>query len=887
MSVYVVRAFMRMREELTTGTVILKRLAQIDKKLLEHDVVLQDVVEKLLPLLNPPPEESRSAGSGFTRTLDSPPLPARRLSPAHDIAAFRLLPLPKPESRSRPPLAPLRSPAWGFFLIAETRSMIDRENSNYHKRVPQLRMVYYAHTAEDENGRPLPESSGRWQPLSAHLRNVAELAAEFAAPLGLSTEAELAGLLHDLGKYAARFQARLHDHSIHGINHWAAGAVHALNQLRSALVAYSVDGHHTGLPAAGDLAQIRQRASLVELWRQHTGCPEPIAELLARFAADGLVLPPAPPAPGKDHFASALRARFLFSCLVDADFLDTERHFDPEAAKQRSVPSLRPEQSLDRLFAALAEKPADGPVNRLRRQLLADCLAASGKPSGLFTLTAPTGSGKTLSSLAFALKHIAAHNDALTPTDPRRLRRVIVVIPYTSIIEQTAQVYRELFEQAFGPDYVLEHHSAVAPREHSGEREQDAEDERLRRARLASENWASPVVVTTSVQFFESLFAHKPGDCRKLHNIVRSVVLFDEVQTLPPRLVPSLLSAVRLLTQEPYGVTAVFMTATQPAFTSAKTALPYGWEPMEISSNPGAMADALCRTRIELPASDTRLPWPTLAAQLCAHPQALCVVNTTAHARDLFRQLPPENRFHLSARLCPAHRQEKLQLIRERLAAGAPCRLVSTQLIEAGVDVDFPVAFRALGPLDSIIQTAGRCNREGRSAEPRPVIVFRPEDNATPPGAYRTAAALTESFLARHPDAPLHRPDFYAAYFAELYSLLGRESAETDPVFAASKSFDFPKAAAECRLVGEETRAVLVRWGEGERLIEKLSREKHLSPEEWRRVQRFSVNLYQGEFLRAQANGYIAETVEGVWFWNSKYDSNLGACHAEGSDFCL
>jgi len=210
-------------------------------------------------------------------------------------------------------------------------------------------------------------------------------------------------------------------------------------------------------------------------------------------------------------------------------------------------------------------------------------------------------------------------------------------------------VYRELFEPMFGPGYVLEHHSAVAPRERLDDRGRDAEDERLRRARLAAENWASPVVVTTSVRFFESLFAHKPSDCRKLHNIARSVVLFDEVQTLPPRLVPSLLSAVGLLTQEPYGITAVFMTATQPAFASAKPALPYGWQPVEISSNPGAMADALCRTCIELPGPDAHLAWPALAARLSAHPQALCVVNTTAHARELFQQLPPENRFHLSA----------------------------------------------------------------------------------------------------------------------------------------------------------------------------------------------------------------------------------------------
>ena len=287
---------------------------------------------------------------------------------------------------------------------------------------------------------------------------------------------------------------------------------------------------------------------------------------------------------------------------------------------------------------------------------------------------------------------------------------------------------------------MLEHHSAVAPREQKEDRGHDAEEDRLRRARLAAENWASPLVVTTNVQFFESLFSNRPSDCRKLHNIGRSVVLFDEVQTLPPRLVPSLLSGVRLLTRD-YGVTAVFMTATQPAFASAGEALPYDWKPEPISTNEAGLAEALRRTKIELPQRGESFSWANIAAKLAAEPQSLCVVNTTEDARELFRLvrgIQPDAVFHLSARMCPAHRQEKLAEIRRRLKPenNEPCRLVSTQLIEAGVDVDFPIAYRALGPLDSIIQTAGRCNREGRHAEPRPVIIFRPtEGGHLPPKA--------------------------------------------------------------------------------------------------------------------------------------------------------
>jgi len=557
-------------------------------------------------------------------------------------------------------------------------------------------MKFYAHTAEDENGKPLPESSGKWQLLSAHLRNVARLARQFAMPFDLGDEAELAGLLHDLGKYSKRFQARLRNPAIHGINHWAAGTAHAA-ALKAWAVAFSADGHHTGLPALNDntsglpLRQTIQKFSDGKLRLELTGqCPESADDLLARFKQEGLQLPSVSPRSIEDKFAEALRARMIFSCLVDADFLDTEEHFNPSQASQRAVPDLQPKQAFDMLQRDLNSKPAGGHVNALRRQLLADCLKAGSKPSGLFTLTTPTGSGKTLSSLAFALKHVENHNATLPYGDPRSFRRVIVVIPYTSIIEQTARVYRELFEDAFGPDYVLEHHSAVAPRERKEDRGRDAEEERLRRARLAAENWASPLIVTTNAQFFESLFSNRPSDCRKLHNIGRSVVLFDEVQTLPPRLVPSLLSAVRLLTRD-YGVTAVFMTATQPAFASVGAALPYDWKPEPISTNEAGLAEALRRTRIELPAAEA------------------------------------------------------------------------------------------------------------------------------------------------------------------------------------------------CRLVGNETRAVLVKWKRGGELAEKLRLEKHLTAAECREAQRYSVNLYQSEFFDAQAKGYIYQPAEdwNFWVWNSDYDPNLGLGHVE------
>jgi CRISPR-associated endonuclease/helicase Cas3 len=457
---------------------------------------------------------------------------------------------------------------------------------------------------------------------------------------------------------------------------------------------------------------------------------------------------------------------------------------------------------------------------------------------------------------------------------------VITVIPYTSIIEQTAAVYRGLLCPAFGNDLLLEHHSALVPALGA-----DSDGLQEQRHRLATQNWDAPLVVTTSLQFFESLFTDRPSRARKLHNIARSVLIFDEVQTLPSGLLPSLLSAVSLLTSEPYGCTALFMTATQPAFATAASAVPWSPAPIVVSS-----ANELPRrTCIRLPAQDESWTWEQVASRMTTHRQALCVVNTTGDARALFRLLESEGSFHLSGRLCPAHRRRALLKVREALAAGQPCRLVSTQVIEAGVDVDFPVAYRALGPLDSIVQTAGRCNREGRAPEPGAVTVFRPADGGMPPGAYKTAAQLTEGFLERHADAArrLDDPALYAEYFRELYHLIGPESAEHDPVYCASRNFNFPKASESCHLIDKDTQAVLVAWEDGADLIAWLRSGRRLSPADWRRVQRLSVNLYAREFDDARAHGYVVEIISGVWAWNSHYDSFLGACHPEGRDLCV
>ena len=752
-------------------------------------------------------------------------------------------------------------------------------------------MNYYAHTAETATGERDPNKS-RWQLLSTHLFNVAEWAEQFAAPFGLADEACLAGLLHDVGKYGERFQQRLENSSIKGINHWAHGAFAAWQSSR--ICAFAVDGHHTGIPAARrDDDKIRCLANTLKDFKAggginpNTNIAESLETLLERSRQDGLTIPTISQKEQFD-FVTALRTRMLFSCLADADFLDTEDHFDPERAKSRSVPSLAEETAFETVVKFLQGLPIDGQVNQARRQLLTDCLAAAEMEPGLFSLTAPTGSGKTLASLAFALKHCCQHNASLPAASHDRFRRIIVVIPFTSIIEQTSKVFRDLFKPIFGSDYVLEHHSAVAWEELDSVN-QNAEDAQIRRGRLAAENWSSPLVVTTSVQFFESLFAHRPSRCRKLHNIARSVVIFDEVQTLPTHLVPSLLSAVNCLTRD-YGVTAVFCTATQPAFGTAAKAIDNGWQPREISSRPDAMAETLKRTTITIrPPEDSPADWQELAIEISQHNCVLCVVNTRADAAELFQLLSEEGRFHLSAAMCAAHRSDKLEVIRQRLKENKACRLVSTQLIEAGVDVDFPIAYRALGPLDSIIQTAGRCNREGCLSEPGSVTVFIPPLGRMPHGAYKTAAQVTKSFLAEFPDVPLHQPETYQRYFARLYEILGPDSAKDDRAYQASEEFDFPAAAKACRLIDDETRSVLVPYGYGGKLIETIRHQQHLTADLARRCQRFTINLYESEFQKFRNTGVITPLLkdESMFFWSSSYDDQLGAGNHEAEQFVL
>lgn len=693
-------------------------------------------------------------------------------------------------------------------------------------------MTYYAHTKVAPGG--LVADEREWQPLRDHLNRVATLAKRFAAPIGFPADAELAGWLHDLGKYRDEFQAYLRrergmsadtQHAVYGAK-WAADRDLWPN-------AFSVAGHHAGLHDLGDLQQM--------LDDPRRRFPEAVPTIVQRFQTEISPLPE-PPKPPPWAEASELAAEFytrmLFSCVVDADRLDT-------AFWPHDPPTDRPldAASLERIRAERQRKRAKSPANplvTLRNEVFEACLAAGAWRQGFFSLTAPTGGGKTLSAMAFALAHAKRYG----------LRRVIVVIPYLSIIEQNAAEYRRIL----GDDVVLENHSAAEPRA-------DADEEEKFQLELATENWDAPIIVTTSVQFLESLFAASPSRCRKLHRIPRSVVIFDEVQTLPAHLLQPAFSVFRELTQH-YHVSFVFSSATQPAFRKCPS-LPDGFtsdELREIAPEPARSFRNLRRVTYHLPGDDETLDWPQLAERLAVSKQVLCVVNLVRHAKELWEELkqrlPAEEKpIHLSAAMCPQHRFDRLAEIHGCLREGRPCRVIATQVIEAGVDLDFPVVWRALGPLDAIVQVAGRCNREAQLPMGE-VHIFRPVDHRLPPGVYRAAAdqaAITLAALGGN-EAAAERLAVDAHLFGDYFNSLWQAVEVGGDIQEQRVRLHFRAVAEKARVIPDSGQPIIVYYGAGKEITGKIrarivpAGRPRFAREDLRRLQRFMVNVPRHKF---------------------------------------
>lgn len=724
----------------------------------------------------------------------------------------------------------------------------------------------YAHTLA---GR----TESDWEPLSRHLEEVADLAAHFASAFGAGEWGLAAGLLHDVGKQSAAFQTYLRASTAgkgpgRGPDHSTAGAQWAHDHYKRGvgkLLAYALAGHHAGLPDGIESLSPRLKRT-VEPWHS------PDDDIAARVPEiTGLPLTGRPPSLG---FQLMLFVRMVFSCLVDADSLCTEAFTSPDKAAWRRgyLPLSELKARLDRHLDHLAVHAPATPVNSLRAGILAACRDAAPSAPGLFSLTVPTGGGKTLSSLAFALDHAQAHG----------LRRVIYAIPYTSIIEQTARVFREALGDT-NDQAVLEHHSNFVPLRADGtpvtpRREgQDDDAGEGRRSVLAAENWDAPVVVTTNVQLLESLFAARRSPCRKLHNIARSVVILDEAQMLPPDHLLPCLEVLRALVQD-YGCSVVLCTATQPAL-GKREGFDRGLDQVrEITPNPEQLATAL--RRVEVTDAGT-LDDAQLAARLAGQPQVLCVVNTRPHARALYEVLSLQgDAVHLSAAMCPAHRTKVLRDVRQRLLQGQPCRVVATQLVEAGVDIDFPVVYRAMAGVDSLAQAAGRCNREGKLKRGQ-VYLFTPQDS--PPPFVRQAAQAARMVLRRNPD-PLAL-DTVEAYFRELYWQKGDRLDSTNllPLMrdgAQRLDFPFPEVARLFRLIPDDTIPLLIPYGDEARALIADLPYTPTPARLLRRAQRYTVGVYPRVLAALVQAGaaHLATEECAVLINEDLYDDRLGLC---------
>lgn len=687
-------------------------------------------------------------------------------------------------------------------------------------------------TTDDRERKPVAHTKDGCpsQAMHEHEENVGALAACFAEPFAAQAWGRLAGLWHDLGKYQPEVQAYLRGEGPQ-VEHAIIGAWHARQRGSDASswlpLAFVIAGHHTGL---ANLAASEEKGPTPLTGRLDDDKARILSERAQKAAPRELLELPLPALPERLRTSSGrlsrsererllrgleLWIRFLFSALIDADRLDTQSYYEPgvrDTFRQTfdSLPGLR--QRLDEHIDRLASGAKTSPVNQLRAEVLASCRAAAEKPPGMFSLSVPTGGGKTLSAMSFALRHAERHG----------LRRVIAVIPFTSIIEQNAGVYRE----ALGDANVIEHHSNLDPKK-------EAEHNKL-----ASENWDAPIIVTTGVQCFETLFANRTSRCRKLHNMAKSVILLDEAQTLPTDFLKPILEVLKELRLH-YGCSIVLSTATQPALERREALTDGLTDVTEIVADRAELARRLRRFAVTWPKPEApALEWPELAAELARHRQVLAIVHRRQDARELAELLPSEGLFHLSALMCADHRKAELKKLKQSLSNGEPCRLVSTQLIEAGVDVDFPQVYRALGPLDSLIQAGGRCNREGR-LERGQLAIFR-APTAPPPGVPKMGLGIVETMLrAEDGVLDLEDPRTVEDYFQALYH---QRELDARGIQAARGGLNFSTVAHKFKLIDDYTHPVLVPYGEAHERLDVLRR---LGPsrQRLRALQPFLVNV--------------------------------------------
>lgn len=714
----------------------------------------------------------------------------------------------------------------------------------------------YAHT-------PSKDTPNRWHILQEHLLETARTASGLAKAFGSENAGFALGIFHDLGKVNPPFQDYLRacdeGREAQTVSHSACGASYLwrmllLTKACDTSLAMCALGHHGGLNAQSET--VTDGGSLHRWWHDPRNKQTKMHMQKALEAFPFLRDPERLPS---DSLRCELRLRMLFSVLVDSDYLSTERHFERRRSTLRGnwirPADLWPIFRADQLRMMWLGRGSG--INRIRQQIYFSCVRAGRQPPGIFRLTVPTGGGKTRSGLAFALSHAATHKS-------HGFHRIIIALPYTSIIDQNARVYREIF----GDHFVLEHHSQVdIP-------EDDRQDEVYLRQRLAAENWDFPLIVTTTVQLFESLFSNKPGRCRKLHNIARSILILDEVQTLPLDLLAQTTDVLRALVDE-YGVTLVLSSATQPAFDQTQYLKSFdGLHIQEIVGNYKSHFEKLKRVEYQAVCQYDTLS--DLAEELATleNCQALVILNTRKHALELheeLRKLGVDGLYHLSTLLCGAHRKRILREITDRLAFDNPLPvvLISTQVVEAGVDLDFPAVYRAMGPLDRIVQAAGRCNRENKRSDKGKVIIFDFPGNACPPGAYKMGADDTKILLSRNVPERLHDPELYTEYFQMLFRDVDLDKKGIEPY---RRDLDFPKVAEKYKLIEDSLPVVITTYDnhEGERLLQEHI--KRPSRETWRRLMPYVVNLSCRDLHRKEIRECIDDVSPGLCRWIGGYD---------------
>jgi len=713
---------------------------------------------------------------------------------------------------------------------------------------------YYAHS---ENNHKEKHS------LAKHLCETAKFAESFACLKSYKPIFYLTGLLHDLGKYQPEFQHYLENGGERGsVPHssWGAGYARRSGLLETSIV---IDGHHKGLPNNSAWKSDTEPFKRGEVPRFE----DVIKAFIGDIAIDEGIFKKDSSLVFSEPFQREAFIRYLFSALTDSDWLSTEQHFDIDVSKMRIGATLPIDVMINKLEEEFSRKPKDGEINRMRNDARTQALQKADRPCGFYSLALPTGMGKTLTSIAWALKH-AKKND---------LNRIIIVLPFVNIIDQTAEVLKSVF----GEEWVLEHHSSYNEDEKGTKGEEEAYSSIEKRKELACENWDYSVIVTTTVQFFESIFSNRPSRCRKIHNIAESVVIFDEVQTLPKEVILPTLQMLKDV-QTVMRASFLFCTATQPAFEKRQ-----GFDGIEgirpLIENPAELYKETRRVEYCLlndlaPVDSDAL----LEAIMQEEKAALVIFNTKKAAFEFYNCTKGynnwEKKYHLSTAMCPSHRKDVIKSIRDNLEAKRKVLVVSTQLIEAGVDFDFPVVFRAMAPLESVIQAAGRCNREGNLGKSGGrVFLFRLQDGGMPDRTYAACASHAEELIKMDINQ-LHDHKAFNKYYAQVVQLYVDPDRyninEARGQF--TEQFNFQAVNDSYRIIQDPTERLFVYFysDESRQLFHSIQHKEFLSRDDYRKMQAYTVQVYKHFIIH---NAEMCNLMpQGFRVWYGNYDRETG-----------